>query len=217
MKLSRCLTLSLSLILALAACSDPSQTGSPNGPGSTPNGPGSTQNPDGGVPSQNPDLSQPGQNPDQGQNPVGPQSLNPDDPNRIWDIQTQTCNGGAVQSTDVYYKFQKGYLVRVEKKSEDANSVCRIGYIYSRIGGSMNTTSAEYDETATLQSAGTKTTCWQKQNGQQVEPPISNQTGTFGPEQINMKLVATPTGLSLDLDGSPACAAGTLHIQLKQR
>ena len=56
-----------------------------------------------------------------------------------------------------------------------------------------------------------------QENGATVDPPISNEVGTFGPEDVTVVMKSRLDGMSLDLARSPACKTGVLHVELTLR
>jgi hypothetical protein len=150
--------------------------------------------------------------------PEGAAPLVPKDIDQIWDIRNMTCAGaGLTANPGEYYRLDAGHVVRIEKTSEDDASVCRMAYVFNKLVSSSNLGAAAYEEGATLQSAGTKTTCWGKQDGATVEPPTSDTVGEFGPETRGFEMATTAETVTLELGAGTRCPDGILSVELTLR
>jgi len=140
----------------------------------------------------------------------------PSNIDQAWLIRSQTCDGAPVSPDDdfSYYRFDDSHVVRVETFSNEEASICLIGYVYDEVVSEENPGTSSFERLATLTAAGTKTTCWRKEGGEAVEPPTSDEVGTFGPEIVAMEMVVTAEGVTLNLGDAPGCN-GTLNVALE--
>ena len=161
----------------------------------------------------NPDLSKV---PEVRETRIGPASFNIKD---TWLVTSKTCNGAVISiKRHEAYKLDSAHFVRVELLSEDDTSLCKIGFVYGRIIASTENSSpgssTQYSETGTLRSSLAKRTCWKKESGSVVYPPVTEDVVEFGPEQIAFKLVATTGSRHVDLEKVKECPNGILHLVL---
>jgi hypothetical protein len=144
--------------------------------------------------------------------------LVPEDINQIWDIRSMTCAGAELAPTaGEYYRLDSSHVVRIEKTSEDDASLCRMAYVFNKLITSTHLGTAAYEEGSTLQSAGTKVTCWNKVNGAAVEPPTSDTIGEFGPESRGLQMNTTAETVTLTLGAGSRCTTGNLEVVLALR
>ncbi len=140
----------------------------------------------------------------------------PDDINKVWRVANKSCDGQGIATQPLEsYRIDNHFFVKVVKASEEAGSLCKSGYVYDKILSSFGRLeSGVYWENATLAASALKKTCWKKENGVVVEPPISNDSLEFGNEQLAMKLSALNNGgLVLEIQKSKECQ-GTLAMAL---
>jgi hypothetical protein len=144
--------------------------------------------------------------------------LQPTDVQQVWDIRAMTCNGAPLAPlAGEYYRLDASHVVRIEKTTDDATSVCRAGFVFDKAISSSGVVGSTYEEEATLVDAGMKTTCWAKQNGMEVEPPTSDTLGEFGPETRGFKMSTTPDTVTLEMGPGSRCSEGTLVVELGLR
>ena len=145
--------------------------------------------------------------------PPGKVSLNIND---VWKVTAKRCGSTTIGPKPMEaYKFDESHFIKINQLSDDALTLCKIGYVYDRIISSFESREGIYEENSTLRSSGAKKSCWKKQGGSPVEPSTS-EVIEFGPELLQLKLGATPTTITVDLRNSSECPGETLRLELSK-
>jgi hypothetical protein len=134
-----------------------------------------------------------------------------------WKILSKKCGSVEVPRKPFEaYKIDDSHLVIIQKLSEDASSLCKIGYVYDRVITSFNATISTYQETSILRSFMAKKTCWKKVEGKTIQPPDFDKIIEFGPEEKNFKLTVSGVKASIELPSPAECSTGPLLIELQK-
>jgi hypothetical protein len=132
-----------------------------------------------------------------------------------WTIVNQQCDGASYSDAARHYKLDASHVVRVDRTSQTAEQICDTAFVYTFILDRKGTEGDALVATGVLTAAGTKTVCRRVEAGQPVDPPISEETGTFGPETIASSLTVTADDVVLAMTGVGTCT-GTLRVQLAE-
>lgn len=152
---------------------------------------------------------EPGTSPDPVRGPVGPSTFDIKD---TWSVRSKTCEGADLPvKPHENYKLDADHLVRIELASESDTSLCKVGYAYDRIIASSQMEAGRYVENSLLKGNAAKKSCWKKEAGAVVGGPTDEVLQTV-PELSNLKLTAVPASVTLELQQSNECPAGTLRL-----
>jgi len=131
--------------------------------------------------------------------------------NSVWFVSTKMCNAQVLPHKDQRIMFQKEFLVYVSRISEDENSYCNQGKVYSRIVQEFSNNGAYYEKSQ-LRPEGIKVQCYDKRTTSVISSKEEQLNESS--EQV-VELTLKPEGSSVAWVQNSSCPNGLLTLHLK--